>query len=59
MGKKKECKKKKKKKILTVSHPIKTNKNELVSSTDGKKKLKTWHFHYIFLGLNSSDHRPF
>jgi len=29
-----------------VSHPIKNNNNELVSSTN--EKLKAWHSHYKF-----------
>jgi len=35
-----------------VSHPIKNNNNKLVSSID--EKLKAWHSHYKFLGLDSS-----
>ena len=35
-----------------VSHPIKTNNNVPVSSTD--EKLKAWHSHYKFLGSDSS-----
>jgi len=41
-------------KSFTVSHPIKNYNNDLVSSTD--EKLKVWHSHYKFLGLDSSGH---
>jgi len=40
--------------FFTVSHPIKSNNNVLVSSKD--EKLKAWHSHYKFLGSNSSSH---
>ena len=39
---------------FTVSHPIKNNNNELVSSKD--EKLKAWYSHHKFLGLDSLGH---
>ena len=39
---------------FTFSHPIKSNNNELVSSTD--EKLKAWFSYYKFLGSYSSGH---
>ena len=38
--------------FFTVSHPIKNNNNELVSSSD--EKLNAWYFHYKFLTSDSS-----
>ena len=52
---KKKCKNKKKNQSFIVSHLIKANNNELMSSVD--EKLKTWYFHYKFLESNSSNHR--
>ena len=40
-----------------VSHPIKNNNYELVSSTD--ERLKPWNSHYKFLGSKSSGHSLF
>jgi len=40
--------------FFMISHPIKNNNNELVSSSD--EKLKAWHSHYKFLGSDSSGH---
>ena len=40
--------------FFTVSHSIKNNNNELVSSKD--EKLKAWYSHHKFLGLDSLGH---